>query len=152
MYGAASNSRLYNNIIVPLNGASFKTFQIGSLDRDELVARNIEFRSNEVVNGKFEIDATDQDHVYSVYWTLKVKVTDANGIPVTKTDLTINDNSGSLALKTKTDDKGEIVTELPEYHVNKKNKRVLSPYVIDVDGLKMEVELDGNKEIVFTIR
>jgi hypothetical protein len=151
MYGAASNSKLYNNTIVPLNGASFKTFQIGSLDRDELVAWNIEFRSNEVVDGKFEIDATDQDHKYSVYWTLKVKVADANGIPVTKTDLTINDKSGSLALQTKTDDKGEIVIELPEYHVNGKEKRELSPYVIDIDGSKMEVELDGNKELVLTV-
>jgi hypothetical protein len=151
MYGAASNSKLYNNIIVPINGASFKTFQIGSLDRDELVARNIEFRSNEVVGGKFEIDATDQDHKYSVYWTLKVKVADAKGIPVTKTDLTINDKSGSLALQTQTDDKGEILIELPEYHVNGKEKRVLSPYVIAINGSKMEVELDGNKELILTV-
>ncbi len=152
MYGAASNSRLYNNIIVPLNGTGFKTFQIGSLESDEYVARNVEFRSNEVVNGKFEIDATDQDHVYSVYWTLKVKVADVNGIPVKNADLTIHDKSGSVALQTKTDDKGGIVIELPEYHVNGKEKSIVSPYEIDVDGLKKEVELDGNKEIVFTIR
>ena len=58
------------------------TFQIGSLISDEFVARNVEFRSNEVVDGKFEIDATDQDHKYSVYWTLKVNVEDVNGKPV----------------------------------------------------------------------
>jgi hypothetical protein len=66
--------------------------------------------------------------------------------------LTIHDKSGSVALQTKTDDKGGIVIELPEYHVNGKEKSIVSPYEIDVDGLKKEVELDGNKEIVFTIR
>ncbi len=151
IYGAASNSRLYNNTIIPLNGASFKTFQIGSLDRDELVARNIEFRSNEVVNGKFEIDATDQDHTYSVYWTLQVKVADVSGNPVANANLKIYDKSGSVAFQSKTDDKGGVEIELPEYHVNGKERRVFSPYVIDVAGSKMEVELDGNTEMVFTI-
>ena len=151
MYGGAAHTRLCNNIIIPLKGADFKTFQIGSLESDEYVARNIEFRSNEVLNGKFEIDATDQDHVYSVYWTLKIKVEDINGIPVQNAELTIHDDCGTMALQTKTDHRGEIVVELPEYHVSGKNKRMLSPYALDVEGLKKEVELNGNKEIVFTI-
>ena len=66
--------------------------------------------------------------------------------------MTIHDKSGSVALQTKTDDKGGIVVELPEYHVNGKEKSIISPYEIVVDGVRMEVELDGNKEVVFTIR
>lgn len=152
MYGAASNSRLSNNIIVPLNGTGFKTFRIGSLASEAYVARNVEFRSNVVVNGKFEIDATDQDHVYSVYWTLKVKIVDVDGNPVKNAALTIHDNSGSVALQTKTDDEAEMAVELPEYHVNGKEKKILSPYEIELGGIKMKVELEGNRDVVIILR
>jgi hypothetical protein len=152
MYGGASNTRLSNNTIIPLNGASFKTFQMGSLKSDEYVAQNVEFRSNEVEGGKFEIDATDQDHSYSVYWTLKVMVKDVNNIPVKNTEVSIHDKSGSVVLQTKTDSKGELTTELRQYLVTGKERNLASPYAIDVNGVKKEVELDSNKEITFTLK
>jgi hypothetical protein len=152
MYGGASNSRLYNNTIVPLNGASFKTFKIGSLASDKYVARNIEFRSNKIEGGKMEIDATDQDHIYSVYWKLTVKVIDSKGVPVEHADVTIHDKSGSVALQTKTDFEGKVITELLQYHASGKEKNMASPYTIEVDSVSNEVELSCNKEIVFTLK
>jgi hypothetical protein len=151
-YGGTSNSKLYNNTIIPLNGASFKTFRMGSLVSAESVARDVEFRSNKIEGGKFEIDATDQDHSYSVYWTLTVKVKDNKGVPVEHAVVTIHDKSGSVELQSKTDSKGEVTTELLQYNVNGKEKTIVSPYSIVVDDVNNEVELNGNKEIVFTLK
>lgn len=151
-YGAASNSKLYNNTIVPLNGANFKTFQLGSLASNEYVAKNIEFRSNIVEGGKFEIDATNQDHIYSVYWTLNVKVTDNKAVPVKNTDVTIHDNSGAVAFQAKTDESGKISAELLQFLINDKDKKISSPYTVSVGKLKKVVELDSNKEIVCVVK
>lgn len=149
IYGGASNSKLYNNTIIPLNGATFKTFQIGSLDNAENIAQNVEFRSNVVEGGKFEIDATDQDHIYSVYWTLAVNVKDKNGNSVKSAEVTISNKSGSVAIQAKTDDKGKVFAELQEYAVNGKEKKISSPYTVSVGNTKKVIELDGNKEVVF---
>lgn len=148
IYGGASNSRLSNNTIIPLNGAIFKTFQIGSLDNAEDIAQNIEFRSNVVKGGKFEIDATHQDHIYSVYWTLSLKATDGKGVPARNVDVTILDKNNQVALQTRMDNEGKLTTELPEYSVNGKEKKVSSPYTIAIGNFKKEVVLDCNKEIL----
>jgi hypothetical protein len=55
---------------------------MGSLDSKEYIAKNVEFRSNDIKGAKFELQATDQDHSYSVYWTLNVQIADAKGTPV----------------------------------------------------------------------
>lgn len=152
MYGGASNSKLYNNTIIPLNGANFKTFQIGSLNNTEFVAQNIEFRSNKVLGGKFEIDATNQDHSYSVYWTLKMKVVDTSGALVKNTDIIIYDQSGSAVCNVKTNNNGEAITELLDYSVNGRNKNISSYYTINIGGSTKKVELNRNKEIIFTLK
>jgi hypothetical protein len=151
-YGGASNSRLSSNTIIPLNGASFKTFQIGSLASGEYVAQNVEFRSNVVEGGEFDIDAPDQNHSYSVYWTLKVNVVNANGVPVKNKNVTIRDKSGSVALQLKTNSDGEVTTELLQYHVNGKEKDIATPHTIEVDGINNKVELIGNTEFVFSLK
>jgi len=152
MYGGASKSKLYNNTIITLKGASFKTFQIGSFENTEGVAENIEFRSNEVIGGKFEIDATDQNHSYAVYWTLTVKVTDVKGKAVKNSDVTILDVNNEVVLQTKTDNNGKLLAELPEYFVAGFAKKVSSPYTINVGDFKKVVEPDSNKEITYTIK
>jgi hypothetical protein len=102
-----------------------------------------------VKGGKFEIDATDQDHIYSVYWTLTVKVKDKNGNPVKSAEVSISEISGLNAFHAKTDDTGIISTELLEYAMNGKEKKISSPYTVSVGDTKKVIELDGNKEVVF---
>jgi hypothetical protein len=148
MYGGASNSKIFNNTIIPLNGARYKTFRIGFAGCDDCIAKNIEFRSNEITEGKIEISATEQDHSYSVYWTLNIKVTDAKGSPARNSDVLIRDKNNEVVLQTKTDDSGELITELAEYSVNGKEKKYLSPYKIVAGELGKEVVLDSNKEII----
>jgi uncharacterized protein YfaS (alpha-2-macroglobulin family) len=100
-----------------------------------------------VKGGKFVIDATDQDHAYSVYWTLNLEVTDDQGRPMKNTDVTVTDKNGKIVLKTKTDDNGEIKKELQEYSVNGQEKDASSPYTILIEGHKKTINLDRNKTV-----
>jgi hypothetical protein len=147
-YGGASNSKIYNNTIIRLKDAKFKTFRIGSLGCDDCVAKNIEFRSNKIEGQQFGLNVTDQDHSYAVYWTLKIKVNDNKGIPLKNADITIFDKSNAIVLKSKTEENGKLTIELPEYAVDGKNKKVSSPYIISVGKFKKEVELNNNMEII----
>jgi hypothetical protein len=146
-YGGASNSRIYNNTIIPLNDSKFKTFTIGSAGCDECVAKNIEFRSNNIKGQKFSLKVTDQDHSYSVYWTLNIKVIYTKGAAVKDADVTIFDKSNAVVLQSRTDRVGKLKVELPEYAVDGKQKIVSSPYTISVGNAKKEIELESNKEI-----
>ncbi len=147
-YGGASNSNIYNNTIIPLSGAKFKTFRIGSMGCDDCVARNVSFRSNEIEGQKFSLEVTDQDHAYSVHWTLLVKVKNDKGLPLKGSDVTIRDRFNAVVLKAKTDETGIIVAELPEYAVEGKNRKDSSPYTVEAAGQRKEINLDRNKEIL----
>jgi hypothetical protein len=148
MYGGASNSRLSNNTITSLNGAKFKTFRIGTTGCDNCVAKNIEFRSNKIEDQKFQLDVTDQEHSFSVYWTLTIKIYDSKGIPAKNTDVIIRDKNNMVMLQAKTDESGKFSAELPQYKVDGKDKKATSPYTIIAGILKKEIDLDNNKEII----
>ncbi|NMC38770.1 MAG: hypothetical protein GYA41_10650 [Bacteroidales bacterium] len=148
MYGGASNSDIYNNTIIATGETPFKTIRMGSKGCDDCVARNIKFRSN-IVNGQeFNIDATDQDHSYKVYWSLTIELSDKNRNPVRNREVIIYDKSGKIAVKSKTDDHGKIAAELPEYEVNGNKKVVLSPYTVKSGGKAIQIDLNRNKEII----
>lgn len=149
MYGGASNSKLYNNTIVATDTTDFKTFKIGSYDNDANVAKNIEFRSNKVERADFEIEATDQDHCYSVYWTLNIDVANSNGQAAKNICISIRDKNNKVVLRTKANVNGKLTTELPEYVVAGNIKQSLSPYTIIVGKEKQKVELRKNTDISF---
>ncbi|MBS1610605.1 MAG: hypothetical protein JSS70_17980 [Bacteroidetes bacterium] len=148
-YGDAYNSKIYNNTIIPLHAAKFKTVRMGW---DESVAKNIEFRSNNIEGGKFSVAASDRDHTYSVYWTLTIRLVDKKGGVVKNAEVLIRDKNGVVVTRANTDENGEIKTELPEYSVNGKEKRYTSPYTVSVDDLKREVNLTKNTEIIYVMQ
>lgn len=147
-YGGASNSNIFNNTIVPLSGVAFKTFRIGSLGCDDCVARNVAFRSNTIVGREFSLEVTDQDHTYSVHWTLVVKARDDKGLPLRNADVTIRDRYNSVVLKARTDETGEARAELPEYAVDGRTRKDFSPYTVTMANFEKEIKLDANTEIL----
>lgn len=151
MYGGASNSTLYNNTIIPLNDDHFKTFTLGYTDCKDCIARNVAFRSNVIAGRKFEIEASDQDHSYSVFWTLRLSVRDSMGNPVGDTDVSILDRNKKPALEAKTDALGVLLAEFPEYSVDGKERTLSSPYTILVGGVEKMIDLDSNRNISLTI-
>ena len=151
MYGGASNSHLYNNTIIPLDDKPFPTFIMGHSACESCYANNVAFSSNEVRGGEFEIAASDQDHSYSVSWTLDLTIKKANGNPVAGAAVKVLDRNGKVALETGSDEVGIVEAQLKEYSVDGKNKITLTPYTIVVGELEKEVDLNSNQNITMTI-
>jgi hypothetical protein len=151
MYGGASNSHLYNNTITALNDEPFPTFTMGFADCEGCYANNVEFRSNDVRGGKFEIEATDQHHIYSVFWTLHLTLLESKGNPVAGTGITILDRNRKVVLETTSDEAGIVQAEFPEYAVDGEDLTTSSPYTIVIGNIEKEVDLDSNQTITITI-
>lgn len=152
-YGPVDNAEIYNNTIIKAPDAppDFKPVRMGWSGRKDIRARNIEFRSNVFEGTEFDMDRTDQNHSFTVYWTLTVKVTDTAGKALTDREVQITDRNGREVRRAKTDKDGVLRAELPEYSVNGKSKDVLSPYTVKAGGEEKKVILDRNREVIFKL-
>jgi hypothetical protein len=152
MYGGTANSKIFNNTIIRSPGAAdFKPFRMGWIERDDCVAKNVEFRSNELKGLKFGIDASAQDHTYAVYWTLAVHVGRANGKPAAGEEVKIMDKDNAVLTSAKTDASGVLQSELLEYKAEGQSRAFSAPYTVEVAGIKKQVSLTGNTAISFII-
>ena len=102
------------------------------------VATDIQFRSNVVEGGGFEIDATGQDHSYKVYWSLEIHVNDKMGNPAVGKEVRILDKNGEEVFRQVTGQEGNIHHDLPEYSFGSGAKTFSSPYTIMVGKKKQE--------------
>jgi len=148
-YGGAKDTRIFRNQIVKSQPAAtdFKPFRMGWKGWEGCVAENISFESNIIDGDHFSIDATDQAHSYTVFWTLTVKVVDKTGKPVYGADVRILDKRGREMLNTKTSVDGIIEAQLPEYSFISPEVTFNSPFKVIVGKKTIEVELDKNMEI-----
>lgn len=110
------------------------------------------FRSNEFQGFPFDMDVTDQDHSYSVDWTLNVKVSDKNSNPLKYTDVKILDKDKKIVISAQTDVNGYLQEELLEYSVDGPKKIYSSPYTVITGKMKKEVNLNKNSEVVLQIK
>jgi hypothetical protein len=150
-YGGAKGTRIFKNQITKSQsaGRDFKIFRMGWAEWKGCVAENIRFESNNIVGDVFGIDATDQPHSYSVYWTLTVKVADKNGKVVKDAAVKILDKSGKEVVNQKTSGEGTMQVQLPEYFFSNSERNYSSPYKVMVGKKKQEVSLDKNREVTF---
>jgi hypothetical protein len=152
-YGGDENTKIFDNTIIksPLATTDFKPIRMGWAERDDCIARDIQFRSNNFEGIDFGFNATSQPHSYSVWWTLKVKVTDKKGNAVNGAEVRIQDKNGKEVARQFSDNLGFIKTELQEYSVNDKEKSSVSPFTIIVGEKKEKIVLNKNQEISITI-
>jgi hypothetical protein len=150
MYGGAEATNLYNNTIIksPDAKGNFKPIRMGWAERKDCVAKGIQFRSNEIVGSEFDLEATAQEHAYSVFWTLNVRVVDKKGNPVGGADVKIMNKNGEEVAIRKTSEDGIVMDELMEYSFHKSVKTYSSPYKIVVGKANEMVNLDKNKAII----
>jgi len=126
----------------------FQPFRIGwEHPKYFTTAKDIVFNSNELVGFDFGVSATDRPHTYSVWWTLKIVVTDNKGQKIAGSDVQIVDKDGKEVIRAKTNEQGALVTELEEYSVEGKEKVYSSPYTVVVGKTKEKVTLNQNKTI-----
>ncbi|HRE49785.1 MAG TPA: hypothetical protein PK339_00080 [Flavitalea sp.] len=153
-YGGAGNAKIFNNTIIKARNASeaFKPVRMGWLARDAFIAKNIQFRSNNFEGIPFDIQATDQEHSYTVYWTLQVKITDRKLTPLANQELSILDKDKREVRKMITDSTGTIEIELPEYSVQGKSRKYLSPYTLAIGKMTRELVLNKNSKVSIQIK
>ena len=149
MYGGTANSKIYNNTIIksPANTSDFKPFRIGWAERADCIAKNVELRSNEFKGVKFDLDVSEQDHSYSVYWTMTIKLKRTNGTSSGGRNIKIMDKNGTVVVESKADSFGVFKTELLQYKAEGKNKIFSAPYTIDIDGNQKTTNLESNTTI-----
>lgn len=153
-YGSATGTVLSNNKFVksPLTKEEFKPIRMGWEKRTDCIAKDIQFRSNETEGFEFDIDATNQDHEFAVFWTITVKVTDKKENPVIGAVVKIINNAGEEVVNQKTACDGTVTFELPEYMFNSRGKIYSSPYKIVAGKTSEIVYLDKNKSIIIKNR
>jgi len=141
-YGKASDTQLYNNIVVKTAGAPvFKPIRMGSFEQEICITENVEFRSNKFEGIEFGIDATSQRHNYTVFWTLDLDIKD------TDVTIKITDKNGKVVVDRKPVN-GKIRIELPEYSIDGNNKIYYSPYTVTVGKKKQNVVVLNKNSIV----
>lgn len=147
-YGVTANIAIIRSSAA---NAEFKPFRMGSKECHECVAKNVEFRSNDVQGAEFDVQATEQDHRYSVHWTSNIKVANEIGSPVKNAEVFVRDRNGSSVAQAKTDEYGKMKTALPGYSVNGKEKKYTSPYIVAAGGIEKKIALDKNTTITFIV-
>lgn len=149
-YGPSENANISRNRIMKsaTAPAEFKPFRMGWDGRSDCIARDIQFRSNEIIASDFDVDVTMQDHEYSVYWTLVVKVHDKNDDPLEGIEIKILDKEGKIALIQHTSDEGKLEAELEEYSYHNFKRNYRGPYTIKTGKISRLINLNTNKEII----
>lgn len=152
-YGGDKNTKLFNNTVIksPLAKTDFQPIRMGWAERKDCVSENVEFHSNSFEGFDFGIDATNQPHSYSVWWTLKVDIANKKGDSVKNKEIQILDKDGNEVTRELTNNQGFVQVELQEYSVNDKETNSLSPYTVVVGKKKTKVSLNKNSEIKLTL-
>lgn len=148
-YGGDADTKIYDNTIVKSTSAKadFTPIRMGWAERKDCVAKDVEFRSNKFEGCDFGINATDQPHSYSVWWSLKVEVRDKKGNLVDGAAVQFLDRNGKEVASKQTNDKGIVQIELQEYSVNDKEQTNFSPYTVVIGKKKETVNLIKNTQI-----
>jgi hypothetical protein len=153
-YGRAEDTEITSNKIERAldTGIDFYPVKMGSHEQPDFLAFGTKFRSNEFSGVEFKIDATDQHHIYTVYWTLKVKTLDKSGRILSDTKIKILDTNGKEVADYKTDSYGFLTVELPEYAMDGNMKTDSSPYTVVAGKVKTEIELKKNMEVELVVK
>jgi len=149
-YGRAEKTEISGNLIErrPNTAADFSPVKMGSDELPDFLARDIVFRSNEYKDLTFRIDATtDQHHVYTVSWSLNLRIFNKSGISIPEADIIILDRNKKEVVHKPTDKSGLLQVELPEYHVDGKETIYHSPYTILTGKKKTDIVLKNNMKI-----
>ena len=153
-YGAASETKIYYNTIVKsaTAGEDFSPIRMGWDGYHRCVARDIHFCSNTVEGGDFTIDATGQDHSYTVSWKLEIRVTDKKGNALEGRQVRVLAKNGEEVYKGPATDGKLILEELPEYSFSSGDINFSNPYTVILGKTKQKVELSRDSVVTIISR
>jgi hypothetical protein len=147
-YGRADSTEIAGNIIEKAGNSSVDFIPVKMGAPPNRLARGILFRSNEFRGIEFGIEATDQNHSYSVYWTLNINLHSKTGkIAENNINIIVEDRNGRKVAEKRSGKKGSFSFELPEYEIDGENETWHSPYTITYGNQKKELDLKRNTQI-----
>jgi len=148
-YGRAEDTELSGNKIEKAQNTihDFPPVKMGSYEQPDFLAYGTKFRSNELSGLSFKINATDQDHHYTVYWTLLITLHDKTGRALPGNEIKVMNRNGKEVVKKQTNKEGFIQIELPEYGAEGAAKDYSAPYKILVGRKKVKTELTMNTTV-----
>jgi len=148
-YGRAEDTELRGNTIEKTQNTTsdFKPIRMGSYEQPDFLAFGTKFRSNEFSGFDFDIDATTQHHIYSVYWTLSVKLHDKSGKVLPGQEIKVVDRNGKEVTRRQTDYSGGMQIELLEYDADGDARKYSAPYTVITGKKKMDTGLTKNTEL-----
>jgi hypothetical protein len=149
LYGGAANTKIYNNTFLRLPGtqSDYKAIRIGYAGCRSCIAKDVEFRSNVFEGNDFDLQVSEGDHSFSVYWTLDVVVNNKKGNAAKNVIVDILDANGRKVESVKTDEAGRFRRELMEYGYTNNKKNMMSPYTLIVGKKKTIVPLNANSSV-----
>ncbi len=152
-YGGAQETKLFNNKIINAaeTGKNIYPFRMGWDHYKECIAKDVEFRSNEFEGFEFGIDESEQAHSYSVWWNLKIHVTNKKGESVANCEIVVLNEKGEKVISRKTDAEGILNIELKDYSVVNKKYKTENSYTVLIGTKKEKINLNKNLEINITI-
>ncbi|RPI63205.1 MAG: hypothetical protein EHM48_02835 [Planctomycetaceae bacterium] len=138
-YGSATNTIMYNNVIVPKDPKGFITARIGWY---KSLTKNVGFYSNTVEGGVFTVQVEDskKEATCDVGWTLTVKADP-------KAEIVVSDKDGKEVTKKAADDKGVAVIRLAQYRVEGEKKVDCGPYTVKIGDKTQTVEMTKDVEL-----
>ncbi len=153
-YGSATGTVIAGNSFIRSADAEtdFPAVRMGWIERDDCLAKDIEFRSNTFEGLDFTIDASPQHHSYTVFWTLTVNVINKKGKEVKGAEVRILDKNGEEVWARKTGSNGSIKAELPEYTVDGDEITYGSPYTVNIGRKKEEVILSTDQVVTMKVK
>jgi hypothetical protein len=154
MYGGAANTKIFHNRIIKAStgDSDLKVFRMGSSGCNSCVAKGIEFRSNTIMGGDFDISITDQGHDYSVFWSLTVELKDKKGRPVKQALIEVIDSRNQRVFSGLTDVDGIISTDLKAMVFNNGSTFQLTPFTIVAGKIKKEVSLTRDTHVELVVK
>jgi hypothetical protein len=153
-YGGTVNTEISNNIITKATdaGEHFSPVIIGFGNGADCLAKQVEFRSNEVVGERFRIKQDNKAHTYTINWQLDLALFNKKEQPSAGKKVVIKNSAGEIVKELMTDPEGKLKVTLPAYTFDKSDKQSESPYLLEVGKEKKQVVLEKDEQLKWVLK
>lgn len=152
-YGGTANTKFNNNKIIKSAKAvgPVAPIRMGWSNCKSCYAKDVEFRSNEIIGMDKPWDISDQEHSFKVYHTLTIRLVNKKGEPISGVPIHILDEQQQKVAEGRSDKDGLWVVELLDYKFEQGEKMKNNRYKVISGATSAELTLEQNQSITLKI-
>lgn len=152
-YGGTANTKFYNNKIIKSAKAEgpVAPIRMGWVYCKSCYAKDVEFRSNEIIGMDSRWDISDQEHSFKVYHRLTVHLANEKGEPVSGATIYVLDEHQQKVAEGQSDDKGQWAVELLDCVYEQGEQIKKNRYKVLSGSTSAELSLEQNGHITLKI-